>query len=33
MLAEACRLLLDPNLPDSELRERVYAAIGDEKLV
>lgn len=31
-LAEACRLLLDPNLPDDELRERVYAVIGHEEL-
>lgn len=31
-LAEACRMLLDPNLPDSEVRSRVYAAVGDEKL-
>ena len=31
-LAEACRLLLDPSLPDSEVRGRVYAAIGHEAL-
>lgn len=31
-LAKACRMLLDPGLPDSELRERVYAAIGRDKL-
>lgn len=31
-LAEACRMLLDPNLPDSEVRSRVYAAVGEEKL-
>lgn len=31
-LADACRMLLDPDLPDSELRERVYAAIGHDKL-
>jgi TnpA family transposase len=31
-LAEACRMLLDPALPDSELRERVYAAIGRDEL-
>lgn len=31
-LAEACRLLLDPSLPDGELRERVYAVIGHEEL-
>ncbi len=31
-LAKACRMLLDPGLPDSKLRERVYAAIGcDER--
>lgn len=32
MLAEACRMLLDPALPDGELRERVYAAIGHDEL-
>ncbi|WP_372158565.1 Tn3-like element ISXc4 family transposase (plasmid) [Xanthomonas campestris pv. fici] len=31
-LAEACRMLLDPALPDGELRERVYAAIGHDEL-
>lgn len=31
-LAEACRMVLDPNLPDGELRERVYAAIGRDAL-
>ena len=31
-LAEACRMLLDPALPDGELRERVYAAIGRDEL-
>jgi len=31
-LAEACRMLLDPGLPDDELRERVYAAIGRDEL-
>ena len=31
-LADACRMLLDPDLPDIELRERVYAAIGHDKL-
>ncbi|MBU2808928.1 Tn3 family transposase [Acidithiobacillus ferrooxidans F221] len=31
-LAEACRMLLDPGLPDGELRERVYAAIGRDEL-
>lgn len=31
-LADACRLLLDPSLPDGELRERVYAAIGHDEL-
>jgi len=31
-LAEACRMLLDPALSDGELRERVYAAIGRDKL-
>ena len=31
-LAEACRMLLDPDLPDGELRERVYAAIGRDEL-
>jgi hypothetical protein len=31
-LAEACRLLLDPHLPDGELRGRVYAVIGHEEL-
>ncbi len=31
-LAEACRMLLDPGLPDGELRERVYTAIGRDEL-
>lgn len=31
-LAEACRLLLDPGLPDGELRASVYAAIGRDAL-
>lgn len=31
-LAVACRMLLDPNLADDELRERVYAAIGRDEL-
>lgn len=31
-LAQACRMLLDPGLPDSELRERVYAVIGRDEL-
>ncbi|MBD4076500.1 Tn3-like element ISXc4 family transposase [Xanthomonas citri pv. citri] len=31
-LAEACRMLLDLALPDGELRERVYAAIGHDEL-
>lgn len=31
-LAQACRMLLDPGLPDGELRERVYAAIGRDVL-
>lgn len=31
-LAQVCRMLLDPSLPDSELRERVYAAIGRDEL-
>lgn len=31
-LAEACRMLLDSALPDGELRERVYAAIGRDEL-
>ncbi|EPM90638.1 Tn5045 transposase [Pseudomonas syringae pv. actinidiae ICMP 19068] len=31
-LAEACRILLDCGLPDSELRERVYATIGRDAL-
>lgn len=31
-LAEACRMLLDPSLPDGEVRGRVYAAIGHEEL-
>ena len=31
-LAEACRMLLDPGLPDGELRERVYTAIGHDEL-
>jgi TnpA family transposase len=31
-LAAACRMLLDPSLPDSQLRERVYAAIGQDEL-
>jgi len=31
-LAVACRMLLDQNLADGELRERVYAAIGRDKL-
>ena len=32
-LADACRMLLDPNVPDEELRQRVFTAIGEEKLV
>lgn len=31
-LADACRMPLDPDLPEIELRERVYAAIGHDKL-
>eukprot|EP00887_Chlorella_sp_A99_P003771 scaffold31.g3771.t1 len=31
-LAQACRMLLDPGLPDGELRERVYATIGRDAL-
>ena len=31
-LAEACRMLLDPSLPDDELRDRVFAAIGHERV-
>jgi TnpA family transposase len=31
-LAEACRMLLDPSLPDGQLRECVYAAIGQDEL-
>jgi TnpA family transposase len=31
-LVEACRMLLDPDLPDGELRERVYASIGRDEL-
>lgn len=31
-LAQACRMLLDPGLSDSELRERVYADIGRDAL-
>ncbi|MXV13549.1 Tn3 family transposase, partial [Xanthomonas sp. LMG 8992] len=31
-LAEACRVLLAPGLPDGDLRERVYAAIGRDEL-
>lgn len=31
-LAEACQMLLDPGLPDGELRERVYATIGPDVL-
>jgi TnpA family transposase len=31
-LAKACRILLDPALPDSELRKCVYAEIGHEEL-
>ena len=31
-LANACRMLLDPSLPDGELRERVYAVIGHDEL-
>lgn len=31
-LAQACQMLLDPNLPDRELRERVYATIGRDNL-
>jgi hypothetical protein len=31
-LADACRILLDPELPDIELRESIYAAIGHDKL-
>lgn len=32
-LAETCRMLLDSGLSDDELRERVFAAIGRDKLV
>lgn len=31
-LAEACRMLLDPNLPDEAVRAHVYAAIGHDAL-
>lgn len=31
-LAEACRLLLDPDVPDDRLRERVHAVIGRDAL-
>lgn len=31
-LARACRMLLDPGLPDNELRERIYVAIGRDAL-
>jgi len=31
-LADACRIILDPSLPDGDLRERVYAGIGKETL-
>ena len=31
-LAQACRMVLDPSLPDGELRERVYAAVGHDAL-
>ena len=31
-LADACRMLLDADLPDGELRKRVYAAIGHDEL-
>jgi TnpA family transposase len=31
-LAEACRLLLNPSFPDSDLRERIYATIGHDAL-
>jgi hypothetical protein len=32
-LAQACRMLLAPRLPDGELRERVYAMVGRDELV
>jgi len=31
-LAEACRMLLDPDVPDDRLRERVHAVIGRDAL-
>lgn len=31
-LADACRMLLDPELPEIELRERIYTAIGYDNL-
>lgn len=31
-LADACRMLLDPDLPEIELRERIYTAIGYDNL-
>ena len=31
-LAQACRFLLDPSLPDSKLREHVYQTIGQDQL-
>ncbi|MGF6604885.1 TnpA family transposase [Paraburkholderia sp. GAS448] len=31
-LADACRMLLNPELSDSELRTRIYAAIGQDAL-
>jgi len=31
-LAEVCRMLLDPSLPDGDWRERVYTAIGHDEL-
>jgi TnpA family transposase len=31
-LADVCRMVLDASLPDNELRERIYAAIGRDEL-
>ena len=33
ILADACRMLLDPELPDGELRGLVYGSIGRDELV
>lgn len=33
VLADACRMLLDPELPDGELRGLVYDSVGQDELV